>query len=172
VSQGDPVLYFAYGSNMRLPRIEARLGVCEVLGSASLKGYNLRFHKRGADASGKCNAYKTADGRQHVWGGLYKLSNSQAQRLDEFEGQGYLRRRINLSFQYQAIEAYTYVALSQWIDEQLLPFDWYRALVIQGAIDFGLSSSYVRRLSAFHCEVDPQPSRRRSQLMLATQSSA
>ena len=164
----SPLLYFAYGSNMSSRRIEARLGACRELGVTCLKGYCLRFHKRGRDASGKCNIHYTGDGRRHVYGGLYQLHESQAWRLDEFEGHGYARQRVTVLYQKQLREAYTYVALSQWIDETLRPFDWYRALVIQGAFDQGLPAAYVRRLSATRCKIDPDPVRRQTNMLLLT----
>ena len=55
------MLHFGYGSNMYKARIECRLGPCDWLGAASLTGFVLRFHKRGRDGSGKCDALRTGD---------------------------------------------------------------------------------------------------------------
>ncbi len=162
------LLYFAYGSNMSSRRIEARLGACRALGKACLKGYRLSFSKRGRDVSGKCNLHCTGDGRQRVYGGLFQLGDSQAQALDKFEGSGYARQNISLTYQNRPQEAYTYIALSQWIDESLVPFDWYRSLVLQGAIEQGLPRAYVRKLGFSRYKIDPDLERRHSNMLLLT----
>lgn len=164
------MLYFAYGSNLSPRRIEARLGPCRSLGTACLKGFRLHFHKRGADDSGKCNIRYSGDGRRRVYGGLYRLLAAQAQRLDGFEGQGYARQNVSLVHRNQHCRAYTYVALDHWIDDSLRPFDWYRALVIQGAFDQGLPRAYVCKLLASGYIIDPDQNRRRSNLLLLTDS--
>ncbi len=160
------LLYFAYGSNLSRPRIEARLGACRGLGAACLKGYCLRFHKRGVDASGKCNVLYGGDGRRRVYGGLYRLTAPQARDLDQFEGQGYVRQGVTVIHQHRPLEAYTYIASSQWIDDRLRPYDWYHALVLQGARELGLPATYVRGIAAASFSIDPDPVRRRSHWQL------
>ena len=81
--------YLAYGSNMWPRRIELRLGPCEVVGVASLDGYALRFHKRGGDGSGKCDAFHTASSADCLYGVVYSLT--QAQR-DAFGAHTYQRK--------------------------------------------------------------------------------
>jgi hypothetical protein len=53
----EPVVYFAYGSNMSTARLRERMPSCKPLGTATLPGHALRFHKRSTDKSGKCNAF-------------------------------------------------------------------------------------------------------------------
>ena len=53
------LLYFAYGSNLHPTRLGDRAPSVELVGTAVLEGHALRFHKRGADGSGKCNALAT-----------------------------------------------------------------------------------------------------------------
>jgi len=160
------LLYFAYGSNLSRSRIEARLGACLSLGAAGLKGYRLRFHKRGVDASGKCNILNAADDRRRVYGGLYRLAASQARDLDKFEGQGYVRQNVTVWHQQRPLEAYTYIASGQWIDDSLRPYDWYHALVLQGALELGLPGTYVSGISATRFNIDPDPVRRRTNMQL------
>ncbi len=164
------MLYFAYGSNMRAQRIEARLGACEGLGNAYLKGYRLTFSKRGGDGTGKCNIELTGDHRRLVHGGLYRLNPGQAGRLDEFEGKGYIRRTVNLWHRRKKISAFAYVARSDWIAPQLCPYDWYHALVVRGAIDLGLSRGYVQRLRAVPSIIDTDQERRLVNFRLVMES--
>ena len=50
------LLYFAYGSNLHPERLRERVPSAESLGVARLEAHVLRFHKRGRDGSGKCDA--------------------------------------------------------------------------------------------------------------------
>ena len=76
------MLYFGYGSNMPKARIEKRLGPVERLGAASLTGYTLRFHKRSKDGSGKCDALRTDNRDDRLWGALDRLSDEQVAKLE------------------------------------------------------------------------------------------
>jgi len=147
-------------------RIEERLGPCRARGAAGLKGYQLKFNKYGRDGSGKCTIQHTGDGRQHVLGGLFDLSQAQARQLDGFEGSGYSRHMVSLNYQDQSLNAYTYIAVAQSIDDSLIPFDWYRALVLQGACELELARSYVLKIRSLPYKVDPDPVRRGSNLQI------
>ena len=57
----EPIVYFAYGSNMPTARLRERMPSCKALGIATLPGHALRFHKRSMDKSGKCNAFATGN---------------------------------------------------------------------------------------------------------------
>ena len=49
------ILNLAYGSNLHRARIEARVEIQSIVGIVALPNWGLRFHKIGADGSGKCN---------------------------------------------------------------------------------------------------------------------
>lgn len=55
------VLYFAYGSNLCLPRLRSRVPSVALVGTAVLSGYELRWHKRSTDTSGKCDVIAAPD---------------------------------------------------------------------------------------------------------------
>lgn len=82
----EPVVYFAYGSNMSTARLRKRMPSCEALGIATLPGYALRFHKRSRDKSAKCNAF--ASGNNTVIGVLFSFDPAERAKLDEAEGVG------------------------------------------------------------------------------------
>jgi gamma-glutamylcyclotransferase len=147
-------------------RIEERLGPCRALGAACLKGYQLNFHKCGGDGSGKCTIQHTGDGRQHVLGGLFDLSQAQSRQLDGFEGSGYFRQRVGLYLRGQSFNAYTYIAVARYIDNSLIPFDWYRALVLQGARELEFARSYIHKIRSLPYNVDPDPSRRENNFQI------
>lgn len=137
-----PGLYFAFGSNMTHARLRARVGTCEVVGTALLAGHALRFHKRGADGSGKCDAYRTQGKDDQVHGVVYRLTPAQLSRLDDFEGPGYVRRVLALVGMGRVVHAATYLARGEYIDPGLRPFSWYKELVLHGAVEHGLPLGY------------------------------
>jgi gamma-glutamylcyclotransferase len=53
----------------------------------------------------------------------------------------------------------TYVAGDRHIDTAGVPFDWYRDLVVAGAVEHGLPPSYVEELAQIPAVSDPYPAR-------------
>ncbi len=83
----EPVIYFAYGSNMSTARLRKRLPSCKAIGIATLPGHSLHFHKRSADKSGKCNAFASGDD-DSVIGVLFSFDPAERAKLDDAEGVG------------------------------------------------------------------------------------
>jgi gamma-glutamylcyclotransferase len=146
--------YLAYGSNMWPRRIEQRLGHCKVLGVVSLAGYALRFHKRGRDGSGKCDAFHSGNPTDSLYGVVYSLSQAQRGMLDEFEGPGYVSRDLSVSAQSGNFTAYAYVARPEHVDAELRPFDWYKSIVLAGARAHALPAHYIENIVAVKSSPD------------------
>ena len=142
------IRYLAYGSNMWPRRIERRLGPCKVVGVASLAGYALRFHKRGGDGSGKCDAFHTARPADSLHGVVYLLTQVQRDMLDEIEGPGYATRDVPVRTQSGMLTAYVYVARAGHVDEDLQPFSWYKSIVEAGARIHALPAHYTQGIAA------------------------
>ena len=53
----------------------------------------------------------------------------------------------------------TYVAGARYFDAALVPFDWYRDLVVAGAIEHGLPASYIDELMRAPVVSDPDAAR-------------
>lgn len=138
--------YFAYGSNMLQRRLTERIGSVALTGTGALAGYQLRFHKRSRDGSGKCNLYFTGHGRDVARGVIYSLRRDQRIRLDEHEGHGYQPRPVLVHTGLRRIRALTYIAPADFLDEALRPYDWYLDFVIAGARQHGLEQYYVDAL--------------------------
>ena len=151
--------YFAYGSNLFRRRIEQRLGSCRLHGSGWLDGYTLQFHKTSKDSSGKCNVYQTGDNTDRVYGALFELTPQQKLTLDGFEGSGYDSKAVPIRSECGDIKAETYIAKPNSIDFSLLPFDWYKAFVVEGAREVGFPSGYIRLLEGTNSLKDPDPGR-------------
>jgi len=148
MSGGSRIRYLAYGSNMWPRRIELRLGPCEAAGIASLREYALRFHKRGGDGSGKCDAFHTGNPADTLYGVVYSLSQAQREMLDEIEGPGYASRDVSVRTQSGMLTAYAYLARTGHVDADLRPFSWYKAIVVAGARAHGLPAHYIDSLAA------------------------
>jgi len=151
------VFYFAYGSNLLRRRLEARIGPVD--GDpriAVARGFELRFHKRSRDGSGKADAHVLEGGE--VVGALYRVSEEQIAILDNFEN-GYRRRPLTVSNDAGDLTAWSYFAKTAFVDSALRPFDWYVELILEGARSLGLPGSYLDALLAHPCGADPDAKR-------------
>ena len=140
-------------------RIELRLGTCESTGLVSLAGYALRFHKRGGDGSGKCDAYQTGNSTDTLYGVVYSLTLAQRDMLDEFEGPGYTSQTVSVHARSGMLTAYAYVARSEHVEADLQPFGWYKAIVLAGARAHALPTHYIESIAAVGSLPDPDPDR-------------
>jgi hypothetical protein len=163
--------YFGYGSNMLTARLEARVPSTQPVMTAMLKGHDLRFHKRSRDGSGKCNIVSSEEGAA-VYGVVFDVDPTELDALDEAEqrGRGYKRRNVRLQGPSSTVEAFAYVAQPAYIDDALLPYDWYRALVVAGARQHSLPAPYIAQLGAVRSYPDPNDARRRRHQALLQKS--
>jgi hypothetical protein len=166
------MLYFAYGSNMLESRLQhaSRGPSARMRGIHALRGHRLHYHKRGRDGSGKCSISPAPDPGAVVWGVLYELDAADLPTLDSAEDvpDGYARTDLALELDPdgEPVGAFTYVARPEQIDERALPFDWYKGLVVAGALEHGLPAEYVRELQAVPSRRDEDPRRRGEALAL------
>jgi hypothetical protein len=150
--------YFAYGSNLFAPRLVQRVPSTRVHKTAVLPGYELRFHKGGADGSAKANAFFTNEKHHQVHGMLYHMVEAEKHLLDACEG-GYDCRDVEVLTDAGIVHAFTYIAQPHLLDESLAPFHWYKAYVQQGAEQHGLLQDYVAGISEHHSVEDPNRQR-------------
>lgn len=144
-NRGD-ILYFAYGSNLHPERLGARIPSSQLLGTADVSGYQLLFHKRGADQSAKCNALYSGDPRHQLLGALFRMDAAEKPILDEIEGAGYVVSEVVVTCQGARQKAFMYVAEQHYIDDTLLPYQWYKDFVFHGARYLGFPEQYIQDL--------------------------
>lgn len=157
-----PGFYFAYGSNLHPERLGRRTPSQRLVGVAELPGYELCFHKRsGVDDSAKCDAYYTGDAAGRVLGVVYALEPEDFPALDRAEslGAGYDLRIRSMSIRGETLDAFYYVAQEAYIDPTSRPFDWYRDLVLHGALYHGFPEAYVQRIRQVRGVPDPDAAR-------------
>ena len=116
----------------------------------------------GADGSGKCTLISTGNTATVAYGVLYELPDSDGARLDRAEGVhtgGYIRCSIHLRCLDGDTGAVTYIASDRHVDPACVPFDWYRDLVVAGAIEHGLPAPYIDELARIPAVPDPNSGR-------------
>ncbi|WP_242217619.1 gamma-glutamylcyclotransferase family protein [Shinella zoogloeoides] len=156
---------FAYGSNMPAARLRERCPSAPAIGIAELSGYELRWHKRSRDGSGKCDIAASAAG-DSVLGVLYEIAAHDKRALDRAEGLGvgYEEIEIEVLCGGSPIPAKAYRATDT--DPALRPYTWYRALVIAGAREHGLPASYITRLVSVPADEDQDRARHDERMAL------
>ncbi len=147
-SQEAVVLNFAYGSNLLSRRIHARVPSARVVARGVLRGHELRWHKVGQDGSAKCDVVATGNAQSRVFGVVYAIAAAEKPRLDKAEGlgAGYAQRQAEIETDSGPVNAWLYHATA--IEPGLIPFDWYKALVVAGAREQQLPAAYVAWLEA------------------------
>ena len=141
------ILYYAYGSNLHPQRLGARIPSSQLLGVAELKGYQLLFHKRGADLSAKCNALYSGDPEHRLLGALFSMAAHEKPILDGIEGAGYVVTEVVVEHRNAQHQAFMYVAEEAYIDDALVPYRWYKEFVYLGARFLEFPDHYVRQLA-------------------------
>lgn len=131
---------------MFTPRIQERVPSVSLLGIGQLRGHTLKWHKRGKDGSGKCDAEATMGNSDIVWGVLFNLGASEKFILDKYEGlgRGYDEKEVEILTTTSIVKALMYYAIDK--DPSLLPYDWYKEYVVNGAREHGFPKEYIARL--------------------------
>jgi hypothetical protein len=154
----DALHYLAYGSNLLPARLRARVPSARVVGTTNLRGWGLRFHKRGRDGSAKCDLVPAPDRGEQVYAAVYALATAELPALDRAEdlGRSYHRRELMLP-PYGRV--FFYAADPAHIDPRLRPFDWYRDYVLRGATWHGFPEAYQAQIAAVPTVADPDGAR-------------
>ncbi len=151
--------YFAYGSNMLHYRLWQRVPSCRVLDCVSVRGYSLNYFIRGIDNSGKCNIIETGQDIDCVHGVVFEMAKSDLHRLDAAEGESYEKSEIVLQGEVEQHRAFVYIGREAYIDTDLKPFDWYKAIVVEGARSHNLPDEYILNLNAVVAKKDSDQER-------------
>lgn len=129
---------------MLTARLAARCPSARVLGPAIARGFSLAFAKSSADGSGKATLLEKREATVH--GVIFRIKGVDLAALDRAES-GYRRMDdFPVAADDATQSAVTYIAEAPAAD--LLPYDWYHALVVAGAREHGLPKFYVEWLTA------------------------
>lgn len=113
--------------------------------------------------SGKCNGVPSSAQDARVYGVVLDVSSAVLRALDAAEQRcrGYERTDVIVEGPDTTFEAFVYVAQPAYVDDALLPYDWYHARVLAGAGEHDLSTSYVGQIESVPSYPDPKEKRRR-----------
>lgn len=151
------MLYAAYGSNLHPFRLQQRTPSAKLVGTSAIAHHTLRFHKRGyRDFSGKCNLVSQHNSIAYI--AIYDVPSCELALLDKAEGAGAGYDRTTLSVEGFG-DCLIYLANAAHVDETLLPFSWYKNLVIAGCEYLRFPSDYVKKVLALKSVLDPDSHR-------------
>jgi len=156
--------YLAYGSNLHPLRLQARTPSAKAVALVKLAGQRLTFHKQSKDGSGKCNLVE--DKASVAYGVLYEIDPSEMPTLHAAEGPGYIQQQVKIVLGGQVCMAIVYIATSESIGCDLMPYDWYRDLVVLGAAFYGFPNNYLTELRGISSLTDPDSGRAQSNRVL------
>ena len=154
--------YFAYGSNMLLARLQKRCKTATLLGVAVARGYTLAFSKKSKDGSGKATIAKTENDNDALYGVLYEIDAKDRAQLDRHEGFGYDRTDefvVRRADNNEKLIVTTYIANHSAIDNNMIPYHWYKKLIIAGARQRKLPGFFIANLETRRSVHDPCPER-------------
>jgi len=158
---------FAYGSNMSLARLRARVPSARFVAVAELEAHRLLFHKVSLrDRSAKCDAAFTGDPEDRVLGMVFSVAEAEKPTLDRAEGlgSGYEEKVVEVvTTDGKPLSVRLYYATHT--DPALRPYRWYREHVLIGARENNLPEDYIARIEAV--EADEDPNRKRTARELA-----
>jgi gamma-glutamylcyclotransferase len=87
IISNSTILYFGYGSNLRLQQMTVRCPGSTFVGIDRLRNYRWMINERGsANLVPLDPSTDFQNGRAHVWGMVYTLTKSDEARLDRNEG--------------------------------------------------------------------------------------
>ena len=142
--------YFAYGSNLEQRRMLERCPSARPVGHAILQGYRLDFPLSDKNWRGGV-AGVLRDKKAQVEGIVYELTLEDLEALDRFEDVAlgdYFRKKQELEFpDGTPMEAWVYFP-GRYGKNQYPPSEAYKAALVSGAIEHGLSERYVRFLKS------------------------
>jgi hypothetical protein len=155
------MLYFAYGSNLHPTRLRERVPGVALEGVAVAQGRRLAFHKRGfRDGSAKCDLPETSPPVQ-AYGALYRIASDHRLGLARIEGAGagYEETSVEVDANGKRVSAFLFLAQPEFVDPALIPFDWYKALVLEGAKYHQFPAAYTAAIKNVPCLPDPDHER-------------
>ena len=162
-------LYFGYGSNMLLKKLQndgtdggyERCPSAKYVCNCWIENYEFSFGKESqADGSGKGNITKTENDKSVVYGVLFRIPENEKNDLTSAEGATYstvggyekiddfeVQTKKSDEFPDGVAKTVTYIATGTGTDDKTMqPFDWYKEQIVHGAIEGELPVWYIKKI--------------------------
>ena len=141
-------------------RLQQRVPSARPVSAATLTSHRLEFHKIGRDNSAKCNAHETGEQDDFLIGVVFEIHEQEKIYLDQAEGLGcgYEIKQVDIQIENGIkLQAFTYYATL--IDDDLLPYHWYKHHVLTGAREHNLPQHYLDSITQIDSITDPDQAR-------------
>lgn len=142
--------YFGYGSNMDLTSMHAKGVHPDASHRARLRGWRLRFNVQHffRHEGGVGNIEQSTDPHDEVQGVLHYCQDKDLAALDAVEayGFGYDRIEVPVESVHGTTRAIAYIGIPSFLNESCRPTQRYMNILVKGARNAGLDSSYVEGL--------------------------
>ncbi|MBE2179602.1 MAG: gamma-glutamylcyclotransferase [Chthoniobacterales bacterium] len=151
-----PLLYFAYGSNLRSAQMRRLCPGHIFVAPARLDGHRLAFTLPDEEWAGGVADLVPATGRE-VWGALYRITMEDLAALDAYEGfdpegtpeqNAYDRRCIDVTTVDGILHRDVWCYFAHNPRGHVTPSEAYRAALLEGATERGLPISHVDAMRA------------------------
>lgn len=154
-------VHIAYGSDLHTLRLKKRTPSARLLGVARVEGRKLLFHKQSSDGSAKCNMLRTDSPKDAVHVAVFEISHSEKVKLDTSEGlgEGCREEPIRVVIDDSQLTGLAYIADDDAVDDSLMPYDWYKEMVLLGAEYHGFPEEYLQAIKAVPSRPDRDKAR-------------
>ena len=169
INDPNKIMVFSYGSNMYSKRLIKRVPSADFLDIGKSHGFKVEFFKRSKDGSGKATLIRTKNKSDIIWGTISSILKKEKHLLDEAEGlrEGYNEECIPIKTETgKNICTITYIAEDSYIDKELIPYRWYKRLVIEGAKENRLPEKYIEKLKLQKDKEDKNTERAKCELKI------
>ena len=158
----------AYGSNLHPVRLTKRCRSARVIGISSRIEWKIVFHKQSDDGSAKCNAVNTGESNDTLWVAVYEIPLNEKAELDKAEGlgKGYHEETINVTIDGNEYNGLIYLADKDAVDDTLIPYNWYKDMVFEGAKYHRFPDDYINLIQEVECIQDKDIKRARRNLII------
>ncbi len=160
--------YFAFGSNLLNARLQNRCVSAKPIAIASAEKYGINYGMVADDdhgGSGKMTIFRTGNHEDVVHGVVYEMALADAPILDRFEGINWDRpMKYTRATDFEVVtpsdeQIKTVTYMVEPNPDAPLPYHWYWALCLSGAIENKLPQQHQDMLRAHPYKADPHPLR-------------
>jgi len=139
------VWYFAYGSNLNVDQMKARIGAWQLSKRALVRSYKLVFNRYSKSRNGyAANLQPTDNFEDTVPGVVYHITQEQLVKLEKFEGIPPTEVAVELEDGNEISHAKIFVWKSS--EKERGPPKDYRRIIEQGLLQHGYPESTIRKV--------------------------